>query len=92
MLTEDSRYYDLPDLEHRGRDGRVRVYKERRLIASGPHPRPSTTLRQSERLDLLTARTLKDSRLFWKICDANDIMNPFDLDEEAGLTILVPDR
>jgi hypothetical protein len=42
-----------------------------------------------ERLDLLTHRALADPLQFWRIADANDAINPFDL-EEDGRPLRVP--
>lgn len=45
---------------------------------------------QGERLDLVTHRTLGDSLQFWRICDANDAINPFDLIDPEGQMLRVP--
>src|SRR3712207_7753957 len=49
---------------------------------------PYTTLFRSDRLDLITARTLGDAEQFWRVADANDTMNPNDLtgEEQIGAT------
>jgi nucleoid-associated protein YgaU len=44
-------------------------------------------VKQSDRLDLIAARTLGDPLLFWRIADANDAMNPFDLLTRRALRI-----
>jgi hypothetical protein len=44
----------------------------------------------SERLDLLAARTLGDPGQYWRICDANAILNPATLVLPPGSTLLIP--
>ena len=47
---------------------------------------------QEDRLDLICARTLGDPEHFWRICDANDAMNPFDLtgSDAVGQPLRIP--
>ena len=45
---------------------------------------------QGDRLDLITARTLGDPEQYWRVCDANNAMNPMELTEEIGSRIRVP--
>jgi hypothetical protein len=47
------------------------------------------TVTQGDRLDLITARTLGDPEQFWRICDANNAMNPFALTAEPGRVLRV---
>ena len=46
-----------------------------------------------DRLDNITARYLGDPLQFWRICDANHALNPFDLTTEVGrrLRITLPE-
>ena len=46
--------------------------------------------RQGDRLDLITARTLGDPEAFWRVCDANDALDPAELTSEAGRRLRVP--
>ena len=48
------------------------------------------TVIRGDRLDLIAARTLGDPEQFWRVCDANDAMNPVILTEEPGRTLRVP--
>jgi hypothetical protein len=48
------------------------------------------TVIQGDRLDLITARTLGDPEQFWRVCDANDAMNPPDLTAQPGTAVRVP--
>ena len=45
---------------------------------------------QGDRLDLITARTLGDPEQFWRVCDANDAMDPRELTAETGRALRVP--
>ena len=92
MFESNSRYYILKTETFTGADGRIHSYKRRRFL-----PRGSTlalltevTVDEGERLDLISARTIGDSEQFWRVCDANDAMNPFDLVTEPGSTLRVP--
>jgi len=65
------------------------VYKRRRMPPPGSSipAQAITAVKQSDRLDLIAARTLGDPLLFWRIADANDAMNPFDLLTRRSLRI-----
>jgi len=45
------------------------------------------TVRQGDRLDNITARYLTDPTLFWRICDANDVLQPAELTDTLGRVI-----
>lgn len=97
MFEPTSRYYALETatLSYTDPDGVTRVvaYKRRRFI---PSPTGQTTLLehtavQGERLDNLTARYLGEPTQFWRVCDANLVLRPEEL-EEVGrrITIALP--
>jgi hypothetical protein len=91
MFSQTSRYYNLENATLTTRGGRVIAYKRRRFIPPGD-AMPllvEVTVTQGDRLDLITARTLGDPEQFWRICDANNAMNPLDLMAEPGSTIRV---
>ena len=95
MFDRTSRYYAIESttLTVREADGTQRViaYKRRRFIP--PMDSFSTvvehTFTQGERLDLVTAAYLDDPAQFWRICDANDILHPAELEQTIGLTIRI---
>ncbi len=97
MFTPESRYYSLEDAEHTMADGRVVIYKRRRFLPHG-EAMPllmEVAITQGDRLDLISFRTLGSPEHFWRICDANNAMNPFELMAEPekgnkGLTLRVP--
>jgi hypothetical protein len=80
VFAPNSRYYDLPVLIYTGPDGRAIPYVSRRFAPQGadlPLLMEVTTT-QDDRLDLIATRTLGDPEQSWRICDANDAMNPAD--------------
>ena len=92
MFEPTSRYYALPTATHTTPDGREIAYKRRRFLPSAA-ALPllvEVVVAQGDRLDLITARTLGDPEQFWRVCDANDSMNPADLTTELGRTLRVP--
>jgi hypothetical protein len=92
MFVNSSRYAGLPDQTWTSPEGVQVVYKSRRLI---PRPRPRseslTAVGQGERLDLVTARTIGLPELFWKVCDVNGALDPFELVEPGGRLLWVPE-
>jgi len=92
MFSKSSRYYNLPDLTWTDPTGRKVVYKSVRLIPPPrKHPETMTLVGQSERLDLVAARTLGRSDFFWKLCDANLALDPFELIEAEKHKLWVPE-
>ena len=92
MFEQRSRYYALDDVSLTTADGRIIAYKRRRFLPDG-EKMPllvEVTVTEGDRLDLITARTLGDPEQFWRICDANNAMNPFDLTAETGRVLRVP--
>ena len=92
MFQPTSRYYNIDTVTVTTTDGRVVAYKRRRFL-----PQIETlpvlaevTVTQGDRLDLITARTLGDAEQFWRVCDANQSLDPFDLTSELGRTLLIP--
>ena len=91
MFEPTSRYYALEDASITSLDGRVIAYKRRRFLLEG-EKMPllvEVTVTEGDRLDLITARTLGDPEQFWRVCDANNTMNPSDL-IEPGRILRVP--
>jgi hypothetical protein len=92
MFEPTSRYFALPDGTLTSPDGRVITYRRRRFLPQGKDMAllVEVTLEQGERLDNVTARTLGQPEQFWRVCDANDVMNPFDLEIDSGRPLRVP--
>jgi hypothetical protein len=92
MFEHTSRYYALETATYSAPDGRVIAYKRRRFLPPG-HEMPllvEVTVVQGDRLDLISARTLGDPEQFWRVCDANNAMNPSELMTEPGRRLRVP--
>ena len=92
MFGPTSRYYNIETATIISADGRLIAYKRRRFL-----PQSDTfallmevTVTQGDRLDLITARTLGDAEQFWRVCDANQSLDPFDLTSELGSTLRIP--
>ena len=92
MFDPTSRYYDIEETTLTTRDGRVIAYKRRRFLPKGENMPTlvEVTVNQGDRLDLITARALGDPEQFWRVCDANNAMNPSDLTAEPGQVLKVP--
>jgi hypothetical protein len=97
MFDPNSRYAGIatakltvPDPDGGARETR---YVRRRII---PPSESATTLvehtvAQGERLDQITARYAGDPMQFWRICDANNVVAPEEL-EETGRVIAIATR
>ena len=92
MFEPTSRYYDIETVTMTTDDGREVAYKKRRLLPQGDEMPllVETTIQQGKRLDHVTARTLGAPEQFWRVCDANNAMNPLELVDEPGKTIRIP--
>ena len=92
MFEHTSRYYSLETATCTAPDGRVIAYKRRRFLPRG-REMPllvEVGVVQRDRLDLIAARAFGDPEQFWRVCDANDTMNPSELTQEPGRTVRVP--
>ena len=92
MFDPTSRYstiatttMSVPDADDGTREIR---YVKRRIIPSseGMTTMVEHTVAQGERLDLITARYLGDPTQFWRVCDANNVLAPEEL-EETGRVV-----
>lgn len=91
MFDPSSRYYALETATHLAEDGREIAYKRRRFLPRADELKvvAEITLVQGDRLDLIAARLLGDPLQFWRVCDANTALNPFDLGARTGSLVLV---
>lgn len=86
MFDPTSRYSNLENgsmiITDAAGTTRVLVYKRRRLIP--PAERLTTlvehTVLEGERLDNITARYVGEPTLFWRVCDANIVLQPAELE------------
>lgn len=91
MFASTSRYYSLPVATYSTPDGRQIAYVRRRFL-----PQPGTfnllllhTVTDSDRLDNITNQYLDDPQQFWRICDANGVLSPFELTDTVGRMIRI---
>lgn len=94
MFDTNSRYFNLetatinvPDEKEGTREIR---YVRRRIIPSAENQTTLVehTVGQGERLDQITARYIGDPTQFWRVCDANNVLQPEEL-EETGRVIKI---
>lgn len=86
-----SRYHGLEILTHTQPDGREVSYVARRFA---PQPSRFETLREytvtgGDRPDNIAATYIGDPEQFWRLADANAVLNPFDLTSEVGRKIRI---
>ncbi|MGI3203521.1 hypothetical protein ACRJ4W_45495 [Streptomyces sp. GLT-R25] len=88
-----SRYHDAEIGIHRQADGTEVRYTKRRLLpplAETEADWQSHTVSSGERPDLLGQRYFGDPAQWWQIADANPVLDPRELTDEAGNVIEVP--
>jgi hypothetical protein len=91
MFCATSRYASLPTSTYTAPDGTIISYVTRRFL---PQTDSFTllllhTVTDSDRLDNVTNQYLDDPQQFWRVCDANDSLSPFDLTSTPGSTISI---
>ena len=85
-----SRYHGVGTTQHVTADGRTIRHLKRRPV---PSPDQFATLHEvivaeGERLDHLAAKHLGDPEAFWRLCDANGVIRPAEL-ETAGRALRI---
>lgn len=95
LFPPTSRYYNIETVTRKTADGKEIVYLKRRFL---PAPDRFTLIQEhhvveGDRLDNITAVYFNDPLQFWRICDANNAMNPPDLTARIGrrLRITLPE-
>lgn len=95
LFPPTSRYHNIETAILETADGKEIVYLKRRFV---PGPDRFIMLQEhavveGDRLDNITALYINDPLQFWRICDANNAMNPPDLTTEIGrwLRITLPE-
>jgi hypothetical protein len=93
LFPATSRYYGI-DVATIAVDGRPTGYLRRRFLppAENFQVLQEHTVLEGERLDNITAKYLGDPTLFWRVCDANNAMQPGELTAAIGrkLRITMP--
>jgi hypothetical protein len=92
MFDHTSRYHGLPVATLELPDGRTVSFVRRRFLphASDLPLLTETAVEQGERIDLVAHRTLGDPLAYWRVCDANDAMDPAELTGEPGRRLRIP--
>jgi hypothetical protein len=92
MFDASSRYATVETAMLRDPDGRVVAYVRRRFLPQGAGMPllVEVEVAQGDRLDLITARALGDPEAFWRVCDANNALDPADLTRAIGRHLRVP--
>jgi hypothetical protein len=92
MFDHTSRYYNLEVATLLLPNGRTVSYVRRRFLPQGEDLPllAEVSVAQGERIDIVANRTLGDPLVFWRICDANNAMDPQDLTAEPGRLLRVP--
>lgn len=92
MFEPTSRYYNLNTATYKTPDGRELTYKRRRFLPQGESlpTLVEVTVTDGDRLDLIAARTIANPEQFWRICDAENAVNPSELTDEPGRRLRVP--
>ncbi len=91
MFSSTSRYNALPTFQITLPGGRTASYVDRRLI---PQPDQYALLQmhivaQGERPDLIANQFLGDPEQFWRICDANNVIDPDELTRTPGRQVAI---
>ncbi len=95
MVDSTSRYYEIETatLSVSDVEGQKRqiAYKRRRFIPSseGNIVLLEHTVVQQDRLDNIANTYLGDPTQFWRICDVNHVLQPWELTREPGLRIKI---
>ncbi|MFB6891289.1 hypothetical protein ACFCX4_18510 [Kitasatospora sp. NPDC056327] len=86
-----SRYHGVPVALHTEADGRQVPYLRRRLLPQpdGLTPLAEHTVGAGDRLDLLAHRYLGSADQWWRIADANPVVDPLEATATPGLRIVV---
>lgn len=94
MFDPTSRYFSIATvtisvIDPNGETRDLR-YVKRRIIppSDGMTTLVEHTVAQGERLDVITARYLGDPTQFWRLCDANNVLQPEEL-EDTGRVIQI---
>jgi len=81
VFDSNSRYDQVEDVALTMDNGQVIKYKKRRFLPDGEAMSllHEVTVTAGDRLDHVANRVLGEPEQFWRICDANNVMYPFDL-------------
>jgi len=90
MFLKNSRYYGLPTVAAKDRNGRdVTAVKLRRLPAT---PGDDYAVTSSDRVDIIADARYSDATRYWHVADANSELEAEELTQQVGRVIEVPPR
>lgn len=91
MFDPDSRYAAVPTATHETGSGRRIVHVTRRFLPRSTDlvPLGRVLVADGDRLDRIAGDALGDPQAYWRVCDANDAMNPDDLVRRPGAVLLI---
>jgi hypothetical protein len=91
MIDPASRYRDVPTLTLQTDAGRTVRYLGRRFPVSVSTPGETPhRVNAGDRPDLLAARALNDPLAFWRLAEANLLLDPWALTTQPGRIIRLP--
>jgi hypothetical protein len=88
MFDPTSRYYKIDQgtltvIDPDGLPREIRYVRRRFIPSDQMTTLVEYSMMQGDRLDNITARFLTDPTQFWRVCDANTVMGPEDLEQIA---------
>jgi hypothetical protein len=91
MFPPNSRYQSIPSTTLTTPAGKEIVYLLRRFV---PSPDLFATIQmhvvvEGDRIDNVSAQSIGDPELYWRICDANRAMRPAELTERIGRALRI---
>lgn len=90
MIDPNGRYKGAQPLMRNNAAGEVVAYLPRRFLPKTNGPVIAhVEVTQGQRLDLIAFRWRADATRSWEIADANLAMDPFELTDELGRTLIV---
>ena len=90
-FAPNSRYYGVPTTTTTLADGRTVCHLTRRFV---PPPESFSVLQsyrvvQNDRLDMIAAKFFGDPLLYWRIADANAVVDPNELTDTLNRRVLI---
>lgn len=92
MFSATSRYYGIETATLQDASGQTVIYVRRRFLPDSTNISVliEHVVTQGDRLDNIIARYLGDPEQFWRVCDANIVMQPEELTAEIGRRLNIP--
>jgi hypothetical protein len=90
VYPSTSRYADVEIAVHTQADGTEVRYAKHRMLPPLPDDTVPYPVTEGERPDLLGRRFFGDPGQWWRIADANPVLDPRELTAEPGRTIEIP--